>query len=117
MERAKRLFKAWRGGEANHGAAPLPDEGTPFLPPPDETLVDVVYAQSGALRLGISKDAGGVHRLRAERWAPEFEVTGVAAWSAYEQLPRTGKSADRARKIAREGLEERGEAPRDDTEE
>lgn len=117
MERAKRLFKAWRGGESNHGGAPLPDETTPFLPPADEALVDVVYAQSGALRLGISKDAGGVHRLRAERWAPEFEVTGVAAWSAYEQLTRTGKSADRARRIAREWLEARSEAPRDDTEE
>jgi hypothetical protein len=117
MERAKRLFKAWRGGESSHGAAPLPDEGTPFLPPADEALVDVVYAQSGALRVGISKDAGGVHRLRAERWAPEFEVTGVAAWSPYEELPRTGKSLERARKIAHEWLSERGEAPRDETEE
>lgn len=116
MERAKRLFKAWRQGESQHGAAPLPDEGAPFRSPADEALVDVVYSQSGALRVGISKDPAGVHRLRAERWAPEFEVTGEAAWAASEQLTRTGKSLARARTIAREWLEERGEAPRDDTE-
>jgi hypothetical protein len=117
MERAKRLFKAWRGGASDHGAAPLPDETTPFLAPADEALVDVVYAQSGALRIGISKDAAGVHRLRAERWAPEFEVTGVAAWAPHEQLAKTGKSVDRARTIAHEWLGDRGEAPRDEAEE
>lgn len=117
MERAKRLFKAWRGGESQHGTAPLPDETVVFMPPADEALVDVVYSQSGALRVGISRDAAGVHRLRTERWSPEFEVTGVAAWSAHEQLPRTGKSIGRARAIAHEWLQERGDAPRDDTEE
>ncbi|MET0554712.1 MAG: hypothetical protein ABW221_16850 [Vicinamibacteria bacterium] len=117
MDRAKRLFKAWRGGESSHGAAPLPDETAPFLAPDGEALADVVYAQSGALRVGISKDAGGVYRLRAERWAPEFEVTGVAAWSPYEQLAKTGKSMERARKIAHEWLGDRGEAPREEAEE
>ena len=53
--------------------------------------MDVVYSQSGALRVGISKDAAGVHRLRAERWAAEWDLTGDAAWSPHDQLPRTGQ--------------------------
>lgn len=117
MERAKRLFKAWRGGTSDHGPAPQPGEGLAFEPPAGETLVDVVYAQSGAARVGISKDGAGVYRLRGERWAPEWDVTGEAAWSAREEIPRTGKTPARAQTIAREWLEQRGEALRDETEE
>lgn len=117
MDRVKRLFKAWRAGESSHGAAPLPDEAVPFRSPADEVLVEVVPSLSGAVRVGITKDRAGVFRLRSERWAPEFEVTGEAAWTPWEQLPRTGKSLGRARTIAQDWLLEKGEASLDEAEE
>ena len=114
MERAKRLFKAWRQGESDHGAPPLPDEGTPFLPPDDEALVDVVYSQSGALRVGISKDAAGVHRLRAERWAADGTSPAKPPGRRASSSRAPARVAARARTLAAEWLEDRGEAPRDE---
>jgi hypothetical protein len=112
MERVKRLFNAWRSGESAQGDAPPPDPAGAFRSAgPGETLVELVEAESGGIRVGIVKDTAGVYRLYAERWALDWELTHEAAWSPYEPLARTGKSLARARTIAHDWLAARGDAP------
>jgi hypothetical protein len=105
MKRLTRLFKAWKGGSGRSGAPPPPDLSQPIrVDIRGEKIVEVLTSATGDRRVGITRDASGIYRLRVETWAPDWEHMGVATWFQSGHEGSFTDSLERARSLAAEAL-------------
>ena len=111
MKRLTRLFKAWKGSSGRSAAPPPPDLSQPIrVDLRGEKIVEVLTSSTGDRRVGITRDASGIYRLRVETWAPDWEHLGIATWIQSSQEVTYADSLERARSLAREALGAIGQA-------
>lgn len=110
MKRLTRLFRAWKGGSGRSDAAPPPDPSQPIrVDQRGEKIVEVLTSATGDRRVGITRDASGIYRLRVETWAPDWEHMGIATWLQSAHEGSFADSIERARSLAAEALRATGE--------
>jgi hypothetical protein len=74
-----------------------------------EKIVEVLTSATGDRRVGITRDASGIYRLRVETWAPDWEHMGIATWFQRGHEGSFTDSLERARSLAAEALRATGE--------
>jgi hypothetical protein len=110
VKRLTRLFTAWKRRSGRSGAPPPPDPSQPVrVDSKGEKIVEVLASANGGRRVGITRDASGIYRVRVETWAPDWEHLGVATWFQSGDEGSFADSLERARSLAAEALGAMGE--------